>query len=145
MSNCRQSVRPFPCTNQPYLLENGTNTVELEEILTQFQGPHHIKAKNTGNMPNKGTFWLFQDHLDSFQDPCLNLHKFNIFGSIWCISHKNKHQLLTFEFFNLLCPSRPIVAIYEQIWPSVKTHKKYGNFHFRCPHWVKISALYPLY
>ena len=61
---------------------------------------------------------------NSFQDPCLNLHKFNNFGSIWCISHQNKYQPFNFKFFNLLCPSRSIVAIYEQIWLSVKNTQK---------------------
>ena len=76
-------------------------------------------------MANKGVHWFFQTNLDSFQeDPCLNLHKFNILDSIWCISHQNKCQPLHFKFLNLLCPSRSIVAIYEQIWLSVKNTQK---------------------
>ena len=71
-------------------------------------------------MANKGTDWFFQTNLDSFQDPCLNLQKFNIFDSIWCISCQNECQLLNFKFLNLLCPSRSIVAIYEQIYLSIK-------------------------
>ena len=79
MSNHRQSVRPFPCAKQPYLLEYGTYTVKLEEILTQFQGPHSNKIKNTGNTVNKRRhIGSFKTILDSFQEPCLNHHKFNI-------------------------------------------------------------------
>ena len=91
--------------------------------LDSVQNPHYIKIKNTGNMENKGTFWFFQNHLDSFQDPCLNHHKFNIFGTIWCISSQNKCQPLNFKFLTQLCPSRSIVAIYEQIWPCQKHTK----------------------
>ena len=115
-------------TNQPYLLEYGTH--DKIGDLDSIQGTRYIKIKNTGSMANKGTFWVLSDHVDSFQDPCLNLHKFNIFGSIWCISHQNKCQLLNFKFLDLWCPSRSIVAAYEQIWPSVE-NKKHGNFHNR--------------
>ena len=95
--------------------------------LDSIQGPYNIKIKSTDNTVNKGTFWFFQDHLDSFQDPCLNLHKFNIFGSVWCISHQIKCQPLNFKFLNLLCPSRSIVAIYEQIW-CVSKHTKFAIY-----------------
>ena len=88
------------------------------------QGPHYTKIKNIGNMANKGTFGFFQDHFDSFQEPCPNLYKFNIwmlFGSISC---QNKCQPLNFKFLNLLCPSKSIVTIYEQIWHIFKNTQK---------------------
>ena len=99
--------------------------------LDSIQGPHYIKIKNTGSMANKGMFWLFQDHLESFQDPCLNSHKFNNFGSFWCITCQNKRQPLNFKFLNLSCLSKPIVATYEQIWCIFKNTQNDGNFHNR--------------
>ena len=80
-------------------------------------------------MANKECFGSFKTILDSFQEPCLNHHKFNILDSVWCISNQNKCQLLNFKFLYLLCPSRSIVAIYEQILLSVKNTQKHGNFH----------------
>ena len=128
MSSHRQSVRSFPCSKQPYLLEYDTYMVKLE-ILTQSKAltPNKLKIQAT---------WLIKRHIgsfriisDSFQDHCLNHHRFHILDSIWCISCQNICQPLNFKFLNLLCPSRPIVATYEQIWLSVKIHKKHGNFH----------------
>ena len=124
MSNHRQSVRSFPCAKQPYLLEYGTYMVKLEEILTQFKAITPNKLKIQATQLIKGHIGSFKTILDSFQDPCLNHHKFNILDSIWCISCQNKCQPLNFKFLNLLCPSRSIVATYEQIWLSVKNTQK---------------------
>ena len=111
-------------TKQPYLVEYSKNTVKLEEILIQIKTLTTTKLKIQATWQIKEHFGFFQGHLDSFQDPCLNLHKFNIFGFIWCISHQNKCQLLNFKFLNLLCPSGSIVAAYEQIWCIFKNTQK---------------------
>ena len=123
MFNCRQSVRLFPCAKQPYLLEYGKYMVKLEEILIHFRTitPNIFKIQATWLI--KGHIGSFKTILDSFQDPCLNHHKFNILDSIWCISHQNKCQPLNFKFLNLLCPSRSIVAIYQQFWQCQKHTK----------------------
>ena len=114
MSNHRQSVRPFPCAKQPYLLKYGIYMVKLEKILTQFKALTPTKLKIQETWLIKGHIGSFKTILDSFQDSCLNHHKFNILDSIWHISHQNKCQLLHFKFLNLLCPSRSIVATYKQ-------------------------------
>ena len=117
MSNCRQSVRPFPCANQPYLL--GYNTYTYTPTKLKIQATQLIK----------GHIGSFKTILDSFQDPCLNHHIFNIFNSIWCISHQNKCHLLNFKFLNLCAPAGPLwLPMSEFGWVS-KTHKKHGNFH----------------
>ena len=124
MSNHRLSVRPFPCAKQPYLLECSAYTVILEEIPTQFKTLTPTKLKIQATQLIKGHIGSFKTILDSFQDPCLNHHKFNILDSIWSISPQNKCQSLNFKLLNLFCPSRFIVAAYEQIWPSVKNTQK---------------------
>ena len=140
MSNCRQSVRSFPCTKQPYLLKHGTYMVKLDEILTHFKTITPNKFKIQATQLIKEHFGTFKTILDSFQDPYLNHHKFNILDSIWCISCQNKCQPLNFKFLNLLCPSRSIVAAYEQIWPSVKnTQKVHSNFHNRGGSLLKLT------
>ena len=123
MFNCRQSVRSFPCAKQPYLLEYGKYMVKLEEILIHFRTitPNIFKIQATWLIT--GHIGSFKTILDSFQDPCLNHHKFNILDSIWRISHQNKCQPLNFKFLNLLCPSRSIVAIYQQFWQCRKYTK----------------------
>ena len=123
------AVKSLPCVKQPYLLGYGTHMVKLEDILIPFKTSTPNKFKNKGNMVQKGTYWFFQDHLDSFQDHCLNHCKFNIFDSIWFRSTQNKCQLLNFKLLNLLCPCRTIVATYEQIGEVLNTHKKHDNFH----------------
>ena len=109
--------------NQPYLLEYATYMVKLG-ILTQFKALTPTKFKIQATQLIKGHIGSFKTILDSFQDPSLNHHKFNILDYIWCISHQNKCQLLNFKFLNLLCPGRSFVAIYEQIWLSVKNTQK---------------------
>ena len=116
MSNHIQSVRLFPCANQPYLLEYGPNSVELEGILIQVKALTASELKLQATWQIKGNFGSFKTISDSFQDPCLNTHKSNILDAVWLISWQNKHQPLNFKFLNLSCPSKPIVAIYEQIW-----------------------------
>ena len=132
MSNCRQSDHS--------IVQNRYKTAIFARVwhkhgrigdLDSIQGPLCIKIKTTGNMANKRTFGFFQDHSDSFQDPCQNLHKFNIFDSIWCISCQNKCQPLNFKFVNLLCPRRSIVVIYEQIWHISRNTQKGSNFNKR--------------
>ena len=104
MSNHRQSVRPFPCTNTAIFARVWHKHSKIRGDLDSIQGPHYIKIKNTGNTANKGTFWFFQDHLYSFQDPCLNLHKFNIF---WLyLVHFPPKQVSTIKFQI----SQPIVS-----------------------------------
>ena len=100
------------------------HTVKLEEILTHFKTITPNKLKIQATQLIKGHIGSFRTILDSFQDPCLNHHKFNILDSILYISHQNKCQPLNFKFLNLLCPSRSIVATYEQIWLSVKNTQK---------------------
>ena len=90
-------------------------------------------------MANKGTYWVFQDHFRFLSRPLPKSCKLNICGSIWCISHQNKCQPLNFKFLNLLCPSRSIVAIYEQIWPGVKNTQKSSNSHNRSSNPLKLT------
>ena len=124
MPNHRQSVRSFPCAKQPYLLEYGTHMVKLEEILIHFKTITPNKFKNKGNTVNKGTYWFFQDHLDSFQDHCLNHCKFNIFWLHLVQTKPKQVSTIKFQISQPIVPHRSIVATYEQIWWSVKTHTK---------------------
>ena len=64
MSNHRESVRPFPCANQPYLLKYGTYTVKWE-ILTQFKALTPTKLKIQATQLIKGHFGSFKTILDS--------------------------------------------------------------------------------
>ena len=113
-----------PIQNSHICLSMAHIQVKLEEILTQFKALTPTKLKIQATQLIKGHIGSFKTILDSFQDPCLNHHKFNILDSIWCISHQNKCQPLNFKFLNLLYPSRSIVAAYEQIWLSVKNTQK---------------------
>ena len=128
-TNHRQSVRSLPCAKQPYLLKYSTHTVKVEDSLIHLKSITPSKFTNTGKMVKKGTYWFFQDNLDSFQDHYLNHCKSNISNSIWLISHQNKYQPIKVKFLNLLCSCRSIVILYEQIWQSVKNTQKHGNFH----------------
>ena len=121
MSNCRQSVRSFPVQNSR-ICSNMAHMVKLE-ILIHVRTITPNKSKYRQNSKLKGHIGSFKTIL--IQDPCLNLHKFNILDTIWCISHQNECQLLHFKFLNLLCPSQiHCVPGMSKLWPSVKnTHK----------------------
>ena len=138
MSNHRQPVRSFPCAKQPYLLEYGTHTVKLEETLIHFKTITPNKSKIQAIQLIKGHIGSFRTILDSFQDPCLNHHKFNILDSIWCISDQNKCQPLNFKFLNLLCPADPLWSPMSKIGRVSKTHKKQGNFCNRGVSWLQL-------
>ena len=139
MFNCRQSVRLFPCAKQPYLLEYGKYMVKLEEILIHFRTitPNIFKIQATWLI--KGHIGSFKTILDSFQDPCLNHHKFNILDSIWCISHQNKCQPLNFKFSQPIVPQQVHCGHLSAVLAVSKTHKKHGNFHNRGSNPLKLT------
>ena len=125
MANCRQSVQTIP------LCETAIFACSMAHKHGKIGGDLHFISRPSLQINQKycqpglikGHIGYFKTILDSFQDPCLSYHKFNIFDSIWCISCQNKCQKLNFKFLNLLWPSWSIVAAYEQIWQSVKNTK----------------------
>ena len=123
MSNHRQSVRSFPSANQPYLLEYGTYTVNLEEILIQIKSLTTSKLKIQATRQIMEHLGFFQDHFDSFQDPCLNLHKFNIFGCYLAVICLPK-QVSTIKFQI----SQPIVhqqVHCDHLWANLVCFQKH--------------------
>ena len=141
MSNCSQSVRAFPCANLPYLLEYGTNTVKLEEILISFKALTTSKLKIQATWQINGTSWFFQDHLDSFQDPYLNHHKFNIFW-LYLVHFPPKHMsTVKLSNFSTYCvPAGPLWLPMSKFGAFSKTHKKGSNFHNRGSSQLKLTS-----